>query len=52
MEEKADRLCRLAGQLGALGVPIFLFHEGFDPDAAATASVTTKAFRAMCGGER
>ena len=36
MEEKADRLCRLAGQLGALGVPIFLFHEGFDPDAAAT----------------
>lgn len=27
---------RLAGQLGALGVPIFLFHEGFDPDAAAT----------------
>jgi hypothetical protein len=35
MEEKADRLCRLAGELGALGVPIFLFHEGFDPDAEA-----------------
>jgi hypothetical protein len=35
MEEKADRLCRLAGDLGALGVPIFLLHEGFDPDAAA-----------------
>jgi hypothetical protein len=35
MEEKADRLCRLAGDLGALAVPIFLLHEGFDPDAAA-----------------
>jgi hypothetical protein len=40
IEEKADRLCRLAGELGAFGVPIFLFHEGFDPDAAA-------AFRQM-----
>lgn len=36
MEEKVDRLCHLAGQLGALGVPIFLFHEGGDPTAAAT----------------
>ena len=35
MEEKADRLCRLAGDLAALGAPIFLLHEGFDPDAAA-----------------
>jgi hypothetical protein len=33
MEEKLDRLCRLAGRLGAVGVPIFVFHEGFDPDA-------------------
>ena len=33
MEEKLDRLCRLAGELGSLGVPIFAFHEGFDPDA-------------------
>ena len=40
MEEKADRLCRLSGELGALGVPIFLLHEGCDPDAAA-------AFRQM-----
>ena len=30
MEEKVDRLCRLAGELGLLGVPIFLFHEGRD----------------------
>lgn len=35
MEEKVDRLCRLAGELGLLGVPIFLFHEGRDPKAAA-----------------
>lgn len=35
MEEKVDRLCRLAGELGLLGVPIFLFHEGRDPAAAA-----------------
>ena len=30
MEESVDRLCRLAGELGLLGVPIFLFHEGGD----------------------
>jgi hypothetical protein len=35
VEEKIDRLCRLAGELGLLGVPIFLFHEGRDPNAAA-----------------
>jgi hypothetical protein len=35
MEEKVDRLCRLAGELGLLGVPIFLFHEGRDRTAAA-----------------
>lgn len=30
MEENLDRLCGLAGQLGLLGVPMFLFHEGGD----------------------
>jgi hypothetical protein len=40
MEENVDRLCGLAGQLGLLGVPIFLFHEGGDPIAGA-------AFRQM-----
>jgi hypothetical protein len=35
MEEKLDRLCRLAGELGALGVPVFLFQEGNLPDADA-----------------
>lgn len=33
MEENVDRLCRLAGELGLNGVPIFLFHEGGDPVA-------------------
>ena len=36
MEEDADRLCHLAGQLGVLGVPVFLFHEGAEPGAART----------------
>lgn len=34
MEEDVDRLCALAGELGVLGVPAFLFHEGDDPVAA------------------
>jgi hypothetical protein len=33
MEEDVDRLCHLAGELGILGVPAFLFHEGEDPAA-------------------
>jgi hypothetical protein len=36
MEENADHLCRLAGELGLLGTPVFIFHEG--SDAAATAA--------------
>lgn len=28
MEENVDRLCQLAGELGILGVPAFMFHEG------------------------
>lgn len=30
MEENVDALSHLAGQLGILGVPVFLFHEGND----------------------
>ena len=40
MEEKLDTLCRLAGELGLLGVPLFIFHEGRDAVAAS-------AFRQM-----
>lgn len=34
MEEDVDALCHLAGELGLLGVPVFLFHEGGDAVAA------------------
>lgn len=40
MEENVDLLCRLAGELGLNGVPLFLFHEGHNPIAA-------KAFQQM-----
>ncbi len=33
VEEDVDRLGALAGELGLLGVPAFMFHEGFDPIA-------------------
>ena len=36
MEEEADGLCHLAGQLGLLGVPAFIFHERGEPHAART----------------
>lgn len=34
LEEDIDAIGNLAGQLGALGVPAFMFHEGNDPVAA------------------
>ena len=34
MEEDVDHLCHLAGELGLLGVPAFVFHEGVEPIAA------------------
>ena len=33
MEEDIDSLCEAAGELGLLGVPLFLFQEGHDPVA-------------------
>ena len=45
MEEDGNRLCDLAGKLGMLGVPLFLFHEGDEPGAAA-------AFRRMAALSR
>jgi hypothetical protein len=35
MEEDVDRLCHLAGELGLLGTPVFIFHEGGDANAGA-----------------
>jgi hypothetical protein len=40
MEEAIDDLCAAAGQLGLLGVPAFMFQEGYDP-------VAEQAFREM-----
>lgn len=34
MEEEIDALCHRAGELGLLGVPVFIFHEGRDRRAA------------------
>lgn len=33
MEESVDALCEKAGELGLLGVPVFMFQEGHDPVA-------------------
>jgi hypothetical protein len=33
MEEAIDDLCQAAGELGLLGVPVFMFQEGGDPVA-------------------
>ena len=38
MEEAIDDLCSLAGELGLLGVPAFMFQEGYD-------AVAEKAYR-------
>jgi hypothetical protein len=35
MEEQLDRLCHLAGELGRLGVPVFMFQEGNNPTVAS-----------------
>jgi hypothetical protein len=36
MEEEIDELCQLAGEIGLLGVPMFLFQEGHDIKAERT----------------
>ncbi|MDX2221756.1 MAG: VWA domain-containing protein [Rhodospirillaceae bacterium] len=43
MEESADRLVGLAGQLGVLAVPVFVFHEGGGEPAASTFRAIAKA---------
>ena len=40
MEEELDPVCATAGELGLLGVPLFVFHEGYDAPAE-------RAFREM-----
>lgn len=35
MEENANQLYKLAGELGIRGIPLFIFHEGDEPNAAS-----------------
>ena len=42
MEENLDQLCRLAGELGLLGIPVFLFQEGHDRIAERTFAQVAK----------
>jgi hypothetical protein len=33
LEENIDQLAHVAGEIGLLGVPVFMFQEGHDPNA-------------------
>jgi hypothetical protein len=50
MEERIDRLARLAGDLGRLGVPVFVFCEGADPVAAKAFRQIAELSRGACFG--
>ena len=50
MEEDVDRLCHLAGQLGMLGVPVFVFHEGEDAIARRTFQQIARLSNGACCG--
>lgn len=53
MEEDIDTVCHRAGELGVLGVPVFLFHEGHDPVAArAFRQIATLTRGACCAFDR
>ena len=45
MEEDPDSLAQLAGELGILSVPVFLFQDGADPIAAKTFSTLARLTR-------
>jgi hypothetical protein len=46
VEEDPDRLCHLAGQLGLLNTPLFIFQEGYD---ASTESVFKQMAKLSAG---
>ncbi len=48
MEENVDDLCAVAGELGLLGVPLFLFHEGDDQVAARAFAQLAKLSGGAC----
>jgi hypothetical protein len=45
IEENADTLCDLAGQSGLMGLPLFLFQEGSDPNVTQIFSHMAKLSR-------
>jgi hypothetical protein len=45
MEEDLDRLCQLAGELGLLGTPVFVFHEGGNASTGAAFRQIAKVSR-------
>jgi hypothetical protein len=45
MEEQADRLCHCAGELGGLGVPMFILQEG-------NSAIAASAFKQMAALSR
>ena len=46
MEENIDKLCRKAGEIGLLGIPLFMFQEGHD----SAAGRAFKEFSRLTGG--
>lgn len=46
MEEDVDDLCASAGELGVLGVPVFVFQEGDEP----AATLAFRQFATLTGG--
>jgi hypothetical protein len=48
MEEDVDALCALAGELGLMGVPAFVFHEGEDAVAARAFAQIAKLSGGAC----
>ncbi len=48
VEEDVDQLCAVAGELGLLGVPAFIFHEGNDARAAAAFDQIARLTHGAC----
>lgn len=48
VEEDVDELGHMAGQLGLLGVPCFIFHEGQDPSARTAFEQMAKLSGGAC----
>jgi hypothetical protein len=48
MEEDVDAVCARAGELGLLGVPAFMFHQGDDPVAARAFQQIAKLTGGAC----